>query len=78
MALLRAELQGRSRSTQQKRAGGLTGAVSHGIYDGIVDTQSDLYSDCCARFDAGSIMLCLADKQLYVKGGDGQWIGPMI
>jgi hypothetical protein len=59
MAIIRRELQGRSAVTN--------------LFDGICEAAADLQSDEAGRWVEGSMLYCLDDGKLYVKGSDGTW-----
>lgn len=74
MAIIRSELRGCARTVIQQAENGSITANSLGVYDGIVETPEDLNDPACDRLDMGSLMLCLSEQTIYVKGGDNTWI----
>lgn len=45
------------------------------IYDGIVETASDLTGETrLEEMSPGSLMYCLADGKIYAKNAAGEWV----
>ena len=72
MAILRATQIGNG-TTIQYREGDMLRSRTCGVCDGIVENASDLSLPRAEDFAPGSIMLCLADRKLYVKNSSNQW-----
>lgn len=73
MSILRAELQGTGTRSHYTREDGRLGTRVSGIFDGIVETEADLDLPATADFEPGSLMLCLANKHVYVKNSQERW-----
>jgi hypothetical protein len=73
MALIREDLQGRVSRTHTLRADGSLITCETGVFDGIVETASDLELPRVTEFAPGSILYCLANHKLYIKKSDAQW-----
>lgn len=73
MALLRAELKGEGRTVYQKQAGAQPKPETLGLYEGIVETASDLALPRLASFDPGSMLYCMENNSIYVKNSQGVW-----
>lgn len=73
MALLRAELKGEGRTVYQKQSGGQPKPETLGLYEGIVETTSDLALPRLASFDPGSMLYCMEDDGIYIKNSQGVW-----
>ena len=73
MALLRAELKGAGRTLCQKQAGAQPRSETLGVYEGIVETTSDLSLPRLATFDPGSMLYCMSNNSIYVKTSQGNW-----
>lgn len=75
MAILRAQLQGGGAAVHSIGADGKLKSAVLGVYDGIIEAAADLQLERCGDFGPGSLLYCLADGQVYVKTGQGQWEG---
>lgn len=47
-----------------------SGTEHNGIYDAICETTADVGPD---TWEAGSMIFCIADGNVYVKTPNGQW-----
>ncbi|MBR4657457.1 MAG: hypothetical protein IKO68_13075 [Oscillospiraceae bacterium] len=74
MAILRAELQGKGSIVNQRRADGSIASSSAGVYEGIVETATDLSLPRLADFAPGSMFYCMGDKKLYIKNSACEWV----
>lgn len=73
MALLRAELKGEGRMVYQKQAGTQPKPETLGLYEGIIETTSDLSLPRLATFDPGSMLYCMGNNSIYIKNSQGAW-----
>ncbi len=73
MAILRKELQGKGSLINSRNDAGQLQSVCLGIYDGIAEAAADLSEEQTASFSPGSLMYCLANRNLYIKTQSGQW-----
>lgn len=73
MALLRAELKGEGRLNYHRQAGEEPKPGILGLYEGIVETLSDLALPRLASFDPGSMLYCMEDGGIYIKNSQGNW-----
>lgn len=72
MAILRTTLIGDG-TVIQNREDGILRSRTCGVYDGIVESASDLSLSRAEDFAPGSLMLCLEDQKLYIKNGKSLW-----
>ncbi len=73
MALLRAELKGEGRTVYQKQAEAQLKPETLGLYEGIIETTSDLTLSRLTSFDPGSMLYCMEDDGVYIKNSQGVW-----
>ncbi len=73
MALLRAELKGEGRINYHRQAGADPKPGILGLYEGIVETASDLTLPRLESFDPGSMLYCMENNSIYIKNSQGVW-----
>lgn len=73
MALLRAELKGEGRINYRKQVGEEPKPGILGLYEGIIETASDLALPRLESFDPGSMLYCMGNDSIYVKNSQGSW-----
>ncbi len=74
MALLRAELKGTGRINYHKREGENPEAGILGIYEGIIENESDFALPRLESFDPGSMLYCMENDGFYIKNSRGSWV----
>ena len=73
MAIINTRLQGSGTVFHYTGEDGSKQSRTCGIYEGIVESPEDLSDARTASFTPGSLMFCIADGGVYVKGSDGIW-----